>query len=115
VSVLWHHCENISARRSGLPVSPTPIAVIDTQANPAGNRTGEQIGTTNAAITLGQSSYNSNNQVTNRISNSGAMVYTSAIDLSPQSGDPYRDLAQCYCRLGDFDGAVTRTVQTTLF
>lgn len=42
--------------------------------DPSGNRTSEQIGTTNAVIALSQSAYNSDNQVTNRISSSAAMT-----------------------------------------
>lgn len=47
--------------------------------DPAGNRTSEQIGTTNAAIALSQSAYNSDNQVTNRISNGGKMIFAGNI------------------------------------
>ena len=47
----------------------------------SGNRTGEQIGTTtNAPVAISQSSYNNDNQVTNRVSNSGPLMFAGSIN-----------------------------------
>jgi RHS repeat-associated protein len=46
----------------------------------SGNRTSEQIGTTtNAPVAVSQSFYNNDNQVTNRISNSGPLMFAGSI------------------------------------
>jgi len=47
----------------------------------AGNRTGEQIGTgTNGAVAISQSSYNADNQVTNRTGGSGSLLFAGSLN-----------------------------------